>query len=126
MSAQQDVSTAAGPAPATQNERTVVMRPAVDIFENDKEYLIVSDMPGVEPEVLNIQFDTPNLTIEGRQPEGADSQNQGLPISFERSFRMPPSVAAEGIRAELRGGVLRLHLEKSEKAKPKKIEVKRG
>jgi HSP20 family protein len=100
--------------------------PAVDIFENDKEYLIVSDMPGVAPEALNIQFDSPTLLIAGEQATSAENQSGELPLSFERSFRMPPTVDADKIRAEVKGGVLRLHLEKIEKSKPTKIEVKKG
>ena len=100
--------------------------PPVDIFENEKEYLILSDMPGVAPEALNIQFDSPTLLITGGQATSAEHQSGELPLSFERSFRMPPTVDADKIRAEVKGGVLRLHLEKREKSKPKKIEVKKG
>lgn len=100
--------------------------PAVDIFESEKEYLIVSDMPGVALDGLTLQFDAPTLFIEGRQPGSAEGQSGVLPISFERSFQMQPSVDADGIKAELKEGVLRVHLAKSEKAKPRRIAVKKG
>jgi HSP20 family molecular chaperone IbpA len=102
------------------------MTPAVDIFENDKEFLIVADMPGVGSEGLNVHFDAPDLLIEGRQPPASDSMTETLPLSFERVFRMPMTVQADRITAKIKGGVLKVHLEKSEKIKPKKIAVTIG
>jgi HSP20 family protein len=107
---------------STKNSHTTVT-PAVDIFENDKEFLIVADMPGVGPDGLNIHFDSSDLSIEGRQPPAAEANIEALPLSFERVFRMPLTVHADKITAKIKRGVLKVHLEKSEKAKAKRIAV---
>jgi HSP20 family molecular chaperone IbpA len=107
---------------STKNSHTIVA-PAVDIFENDKEFLIVADMPGVGPDGLNIHFDSSDLSIEGRQLPSSGSRSEVLPLSFERMFHMPLTVHADKITAKINRGVLKVHLEKSEKAKAKKIAV---
>ena len=108
----------------TKNTHLTVT-PEVDIFENDKEFLIVADMPGVGADGLNIHFDSPDLSIEGRQPP-IEGKSESLPLSFERMFRMPMTVHADTIKAKIKRGVLMVHLEKSEKTKPKKISVTIG
>ena len=81
----------------TKNTHLTVI-PVVDIFENDKEFLIVADMPGVGADGLNIHFDSPDLAIEGQQPL-IEGKTEALPLSFERMFRMPMTVHADRIKA---------------------------
>ncbi|MDJ0763583.1 MAG: Hsp20/alpha crystallin family protein [Myxococcota bacterium] len=108
----------------TQADTHVQIEPRVDIFENDNEILLVADMPGVEPSALDVRLDTPQLTIQGRQSVPATEQASLSPLFFERSFRVPPSIDANGVKAELKKGVLKIRLEKSEKVRPKKIQVR--
>jgi HSP20 family protein len=112
--------------PESIKDTHTTVTPAVDILESEKEFLIIADMPGVASDGLNVHFDSPDLVIEGRQPIASAAKPEALPLSFERVFRMPLTVHADRIRAKLKGGVLEVHLEKSEKAKPKKISVTRG
>lgn len=102
---------------------TIAVAPPVDIYENQNELLVVADFPGVPSESLNINLDGSELVIAGTQslPEAATDVRA---LSFSRTFRVPNTVDPNGISAELDHGVLRVHLAKSESAKPRRIEVK--
>ena len=100
--------------------------PPVDIFENDDEILVVADFPGVETDQVDVRLEGGQIDIEGRQAQ-ADEQARSLPpVMFARSFRVPETVNPEGVTAELKAGVLRVHLKKSEAAKPRRIKVSAG
>jgi HSP20 family protein len=93
--------------------------PRVDIFENDHEYLLLADVPGVSAEGLRVQFEPPELVIEGdRKLEG------GAVVRYARAFQVDDRVDPEGITAELKDGVLRLALAKSAASRPRRIEVR--
>ena len=96
--------------------------PPVDIYENDQEVLLLADMPGVRADDTSIRLEPPRLVIEGRA-----SRREGLrPLRYERAFRVGDNIDAVSVSAELQGGVLAVHLKKSEAAKPRKIQVKGG
>ncbi len=95
--------------------------PNVDVYENQDEILLVADLPGVSVDELDINLDGSELVIQGTQEESPVAS--GKRLSFSRSFRVPQSVEPQGVKAELRQGVLMLHLTKSEASKPRRIEV---
>ncbi len=101
--------------------------PRVDIFESDTETAIFADMPGVRAEDLDIRFDNGELSIFGKVTPR--HENVELTVGeygigdFFRTFLISESVDSEKISAELKNGVLSLHLPKSEAAKPKRISV---
>lgn len=103
-------------------------QPAVDILETDDELIVLADMPGVTPDALDIQLEGDVLTIEGRVP---GAEYHGLkPVyveynvgGFHRRFTIGESVDRDGIKAELRDGVLRLRLPKAERARSRRIQV---
>ena len=97
--------------------------PAVDIFENKDELLILADLPGVTKEDLSINFDKGHLTLEGRLREfGPDEE----PYDYLRTFVIPQGIDAEKISANLQGGVLRVVLPKPAAIKPRQIAVTAG
>jgi len=108
-----------------QEHRTVT--PAVDIYENDTEVLLVADLPGVKPENLNLRVDNGELNIEATRTYEKNGTTTGEE-SFEylRSFRVPKTIDAEKIGADLKNGVLKVHLPKMEQVRPRKISVKAG
>lgn len=108
-----------------QPEETQVatVTPLVDIYENDDEILVVSDFPGVPEKALTVHIDRSELLIEGTQPT-PEGQVVVRPLRFSRTFRVPNTVDPKGVTAELSQGVLRVHLAKSEAAKPRRIEVR--
>jgi HSP20 family molecular chaperone IbpA len=101
-------------------------RPPVDIYETDDGLTVVADLPGVSKDHLDIQVNNNTLTIQARTHNGL----QGVVVhrefhlgNFLREFRLADTVDVHRIQAELKNGVLTLHLPKAEQAKPKKINV---
>lgn len=101
--------------------------PRFDIWEGADELLLYGDLPGVTPGDLDIRFENHELTIRGKvapRYEGELLYGEYEIGDFHRSFTVGESIDAEKISAEMHNGVLTVHLPKSEKVKPRKIEVK--
>lgn len=104
--------------------------PHVDILETEDELLLRADLPGVEPGDLDIRYENKELAIEGRvAPRNGHGKylysEYGLG-DFYRTFNIGETIDPEKISAEMKNGVLTLHLPKTEAVKPKRIEVKAG
>ncbi len=100
--------------------------PPVDIFEDKDGLTVVADLPGVEQKGLDVRVADGILTIQGRTAHvapGTVIEREYELLNFYRQFELPEEVDSEKIAAELKYGVLTLHLPKKEKAKPRKIEV---
>lgn len=106
--------------------------PSVDIFENKNEIVLEAELPGMNPEDVNISIENNVLTLHGeRRFEKKDESDNFHRVersygSFTRSFTLPPTVSSENANAEFQNGVLRLTLAKREEAKPRRIEIKAG
>jgi HSP20 family molecular chaperone IbpA len=103
--------------------------PVVDIYENDDEILLHADMPGVEKDKITVNVDNGTLTITGvreLETKGVATWEEFGNVEYRRNFSVPQTIDVEKVNAELKGGVLKLHLPKSEAAKPKQIEIKTG
>ncbi|WHZ14540.1 MAG: Heat shock protein Hsp20 [Nitrospira sp.] len=104
--------------------------PSVDISETDEEFHIEAELPEVKKEDVRVTLDNGVLTLQGERKEereGNDRKVHRIERSygrFVRSFTLPDLVDDTKVKAEFRNGVLHLYLPKSEKAKPKAIEVK--
>lgn len=103
------------------------MAPAVDIYESEDEYLILSDLPGADPASLSLDLDHGQLTLAAtRLALGGEVVHGSEPSSFHRVFRLPDSIDAEAVSARLDKGVLEVHLPKREALKPRRIPVHTG
>lgn len=102
------------------------VKPPVDIYENNDEILLLADFPGVETNSVEVRLEAGQLDIEGKQVPPKEQAEQLPALLFARSFRVPETIDSAAVSAELKNGVLRVHLRKSEKAKPKRISVKAG
>jgi HSP20 family protein len=103
--------------------------PRVDIWESADELTLFADVPGVQPDGLDIRFENGELSIHGKvetRHEGDYLYSEYGVGDFYRAFTIGEVVAGEHINAELKNGVLIVHLPKSEAVKPKRIEVKAG
>lgn len=117
-----------------QNQRTEnwgergFVTPPANISATGNEYVVELDMPGVDTEGLEITVEGNELTIIGRRkidlPEGEACYCESSQADYRRVFELGPDVDTSRISAEMHQGVLKLHLPKSEKAKPKRIDVK--
>ena len=121
-----------GPVADGSSARTVTVSPRVDVMETENEFLLVADLPGVDPAKLDVTVTEGNqLTIQGERaaPEvkGAAWVRQERPSgSFTRVVGLPALVDADKVEARYEQGVLRLTLPKHEAAKPRKIQVQAG
>ncbi len=101
--------------------------PRFDIWEGDQELVLYADLPGVEPDQLDIEFEKGQLMIRGKVNRYQDVKflfaEYGIG-DFYRSFTISDAINSEAITAELRDGVLTLRLPKAEAAKPRKVEVR--
>lgn len=100
-------------------QRIQELVPPVDIYENEQELLILADLPRVTPENLSVEVHHPELKIKGRVPSTSHQSD----IVYARTFRLDASMDAAKIEAKIRGGVLEVHLPKSEPYRVRKIEV---
>jgi len=103
------------------------VRPAVDIYENEDEFVLHADMPGVTKQDISVNLDNGTLFLSGVRKlpvQGAPGLEEFYDIEYVRSFSVPQTIDVSKIEAELKNGVLRLHLPKSEAVKPRQIEIK--
>jgi len=106
-----------------------VVAPLVDVYENRDEYLVVADLPGVQPEKLNVRLEKGELLVEGTTSEsdlGSPVGREFRPVDYRRLFLVPDAIHVEGVEARLTDGVLRVRIPKSEAVKPKKIQIQVG
>ena len=104
--------------------------PPVDIAEDDKEYTLKAELPGMNKEDIKVSAEGGVLSITGeRKIEKEEKHKKYHRIersygTFTRSFALPENTSADKVSAEFKDGVLKVHLPKDEKAKPKSVEVK--
>lgn len=125
----------ARPALRTNGKETLTVAdwvPTVDISENEGEYVIKAELPEVKKDDVKVTLEDGVLTIQGqRRQEKEEKTTKYHRIersygTFVRSFSLPDQVNESGVKAEFKDGMLNLHIPKSEKAKPRAIEVKVG
>ncbi len=106
--------------------------PALNIWEDDNQLFVESEIPGCEMNELEIYVTGGNqLSIRGERKRPVTSggswhrQERGFG-AFSRMIELPCSVESDKVTAEFKHGVLTLTLPKSEEVKPRRIEVKSG
>ncbi len=109
--------------------RGLTYTPRVDILETEDELVLLADLPGVKEGDVDIRFENGELTLHARR---APSKMTGTVLweneagDFFRAFRISEQIDSGKISAEMKNGVLTLHLPKVEAAKPRKITVRGG
>lgn len=112
-------------SPETTYQSTFL--PRFDIWEGEDELLLYGDLPGVSANDLDIRFENRELSIRGNvnaRHTGEYLMNEYGIGNFHRTFAVGEAIDTEKISAEMKHGVLILHLPKSEKVKPRRIAVK--
>ena len=103
--------------------------PAVDVYENADELLLLVDVPGAINDGIDVQLDKGQLTIVAKRSEDTSGSllvGEYRTSDYLRVFSVPQGIDSSKIDAQLSGGVLRLQLPKSDSVKPRRIEVKQG
>ncbi len=115
---------------SAEGQRAGGWRPAADIAETDKAYIIKAELPEVRKEDVDVSVHDGVITIKGeRRYEKTDDSEQQHRVEsfygqFSRSFSLPSDVDQGGISAESKDGVLKVYLPKVEAEQPKSIDVK--
>jgi HSP20 family molecular chaperone IbpA len=100
--------------------------PPVDIYETRDGLVVLADVPGVAKEALDVRVDHNMLTIRGHARHavpGEVTYREYELVNFFRQFELSDKVDQSHITADLKSGVLTLHLPKAQDAKPRQIEV---
>jgi HSP20 family protein len=108
--------------------------PAMDVAEKADAYLINVELPGVDPNQVEINFEQNVLTVRGTKPSSFDSTNGEYRVytaervsgEFERAIRLPDFVDSDRIEASHANGLLRILVPKAQAAQPRKIEIRAG
>jgi HSP20 family protein len=121
------------PAGATEKNEAITVAqwsPVVDISEDEKEYAIKAELPDVKKEDIKLNVHDDVLTITGERKYEKEEKGKKYHRveraygSFMRSFTLPEDADGTKVTAEYKDGLLNVRVPKSEKAKPKTIEVK--
>jgi HSP20 family molecular chaperone IbpA len=127
--AEQQQQQANVPARSEAAAELPTLTPPTDIYETADAYTMLLEMPGADPESLDVTLDKQMLTVSARATPG-NPQNYTLVYSeyqlgnYERAFSLSDQIDEENIDAVFELGVLRLKLPKSKESRAKKISVK--
>ena len=103
--------------------------PSIEVRESERELTVKAELPGIDPDDLDISVSGDVLTISGQKREENEERREGYYHSerrfgsFRRNIPLPVAVNQDDISAEYERGVLRINLPKSEKAVAKRIPV---
>jgi HSP20 family protein len=105
-------------------------RPVVDVAETESDIIVKAEIPGIDPNDIDISITGDILTLKGEKKE--EKENTGKCYhrvessygSFKRVINLPASVDVDKVKAEGKNGLLEITLPKKEESKTKKINVK--
>lgn len=104
--------------------------PKVDVSETDNEIKVVANVPGIDPEKLNIEVGDDYLSLSGKIEKENKDEKDGKVYRYEREygefrreFALPARVKADQISAKAKNGVLTITLPKSDEEKKHKVRV---
>ncbi len=103
--------------------------PAVDIHENENNFIIHADLPGIDKENIEVSMENNTLTIKGKRNQFHEKKHKDYVRSerimgrFYRRFTLPETADGENITAKTEKGVLEVTIPKKEIAKPRSIAV---
>lgn len=104
-------------------------RPAVDIKEENDRFVILADLPGVDPKEIEVSMENGVLSIRGERKSEKEEERDGFRRvervrgTFYRRFSLPDTADADRIEARGRDGVLEIVIPKQKKVQPRKISV---
>ena len=100
--------------------------PSVDIHEDEKEYTIHMDLPGLSKKDVSVSIKENVLTVSGKRESRTENlfRSERRSGSFSRSFNLPDEVNVEKIDGNFKDGVLSITIPRVKPIKPKEIEIK--
>lgn len=104
--------------------------PKVDISETDENVKVIANIPGVDPDKVEIEVNEDTLTISGKVEKEEEEEEKFYRFErgygeFRRQFTLPARIDTDKVTAKVKNGVLTIILPKSEKELKKKIKVEK-
>jgi len=105
------------------------MSPALDVVENENEFVVNCELPGMTEKDIDVSLASNVLTLKGNKSDEREVKNgkyyrkESQSGSFQRTLPLPSQVDADNIKAEMHDGILTISIPKTEEAKPKQISV---
>jgi len=115
---------------APNAEAAPAFAPNVDVKETKDSYVLSADLPGVKESDVHVSVDGNVLTISGQRDEERRTDEEHYHAiertygSFKRSYELPETADRDGIKAELKNGVLTVQVGKRPEKQPRQIQVK--
>jgi len=118
-----------GNAPARGQVGDAMVAPAVDISEKNGQYELTAELPGLDPENVEVKLAHGRLTIKGEKKEEKQEEKEGYYLSerrfgsFQRSFSIPDGVDVDQVAASFKHGVLTVTMPKMPEAQQKERKI---
>jgi HSP20 family protein len=118
-------------APGWEGESTTLV-PAVECFTRDKNVVLRAELPGVDPDKVEISVLGDRLVLRGEKESQRKEEDRNFVFQevsygrFERSFVLPEGVKAEDIKANFQNGVLEVSFPAKELSEAKRIPITGG
>jgi HSP20 family protein len=111
--------------------KTITMSPKMQYGENDKNYVIYAELPGVNQEHVHLTLDKNVLTLLATQIISVTSDfkhvlGAGLPVTFQRKVILPEDIDRDGLKAVIKDGLLKIEILKKPEVATAKITVLAG
>jgi HSP20 family protein len=119
-----------GAAELTRAGATGSWVPPLDVFETGDKLVVKVELPGIEPDDVEVSVEDSTLTVSGSREFHQETEEQNYHRierrygAFSRSLRLPQTADAENVDARFDKGVLTIDIPKREEAKPRRIEIK--
>jgi HSP20 family molecular chaperone IbpA len=109
--------------------RVHTFTPDIDVYETEEGFCILAEMPGIVEDSLDVMFERGELVISGKRQQNSHTGRRYLLREYEagdyhRVLRVGEAVNHEKIQAEYEAGLLKVHLPKTEAARPRRIKIK--
>lgn len=117
------------PSAAGDDEAVANWTPAIDILEEEKQFVLHADLPGVDPANIEVTLDNGILTIRGRRELAERDERKGyrrverISGEFYRRFSLPDTADSNSVKARYTNGVLEVAIPKQPQVLPRRISV---
>lgn len=109
--------------------RTELVKPSMDIRETDKEVIAEVEVPGFDPEKIDVSVEDGVLRVTGMMDEKKEEKEKGYwrreirKGSFERMVRLPVAVKEDAVEASYEKGILKIVMPKAEAKRTSKVKI---
>ena len=102
--------------------------PAINVFSTGEDYLILTEIPGVDKRDIDIDIKGNQIRLKGKKEVPHDNKSRVHHREreagyFDRTLTVPMEIDAEGVKAEYQDGILAIHLPRAEADKPRSITI---